>query len=126
MILCVAGAGFYLPGKSAKGLGSAQRLGLATAFATPGPCFLAAVAQKEEQMKPEGVENLTPQEIWDVAQQWAINEGVLEPRGLQERMAAGWMAYQGGSWASTPVAQQRLYARTVEILQSWGYTVTEG
>ncbi len=44
----------------------------------------------------------------EIYQQMAIDAGALLPQTVQERTAAGVMAYNGQRWADTPVARQRL------------------
>lgn len=74
--------------------------------------------------KPQGMSDLTDDEIWRVAEQRAIDEGALEPQGMGEGMAANWMSSQQGiRWAASPRAQSRLHQWTIEILRAWGYKV---
>jgi hypothetical protein len=77
--------------------------------------------------KPSGMDNLTSEEIWRVAERRAKDEGALKPQNLIERAAAGPGAYTyGPGWfAEQPLAQSRLRQWTMDILRAWGYTLVD-
>lgn len=53
---------------------------------------------------------------YEEARRLAISVGALKPQGMTERMAAGVMSYNGGSWSHTERAQARLQDWTQAIL----------
>jgi len=59
--------------------------------------------------------------VYQECQEAAINSGALMPQGWKERMAAGIMAGNGGSWADTAVARARLEAWTQECMSRRGF-----
>ncbi len=60
---------------------------------------------------------------YDAARQSAIDSGADKPKGFAQRMAAGILSYNGGSWAQTANAkqafQQALYTSAVEGSQAY-------
>ncbi len=60
---------------------------------------------------------------YDAARQSAIDSGADKPKGMAQRMAAGILSYNGGSWAQTANAkqsfQQALYTSAVEGSQAY-------
>jgi len=54
-------------------------------------------------------------------EQEAIEAGALKPQGLMENMSAGFMAYNYGDFAHTPLARERLHQWTLEIMRRKGY-----